>query len=293
MKIGFVGLGKMGKGLVLAMREKGIEVLAWNRTPNEVSNVASVEEMISQLEGGKRIIWLMLPAGSVVDEMITKVRPLLSPGDLIIDGANSNYKDDLRRVGELAEDGVAYMDVGVSGGPKGAREGACLLIGGEKTKFEELIPLWSAVSAPNSFKYFGKTGAGHFAKMVHNGIEYGMMQAIAEGAAVLKQSEFEYNLADVFELYNNNSVIVSSLVGWTKEALAEDPNLESISSKIDHTGEGEWTVEAAKELGVEVPIIKESLEVRKRSSVQSDNFRDKVVSAMRGKFGGHPVKKNV
>jgi 6-phosphogluconate dehydrogenase len=148
-----------------------------------------------------------------------------------------------------------------------------------------------AVSAPNSFKYFGKTGAGHFAKMVHNGIEYGMMQAIAEGAAVLKASEFEYDMAEVFELYNHNSVIVSRLVGWTQEALAEDPNLDKISSKIDHTGEGEWTVDAARELGIEVPIIKESLEVRKRSTKESDSFRDKTVSAMRGKFGGHPVTK--
>ena len=292
MKIGFIGLGKMGKGLVLSMREKGIEVFAWNRTPNEVSNVDSVEEMIKQLEPGKRVIWLMLPAGGIVDEMITRVRPLLNTGDLIIDGANSNYKDDLRRVEDLKKDGIGYMDVGVSGGPKGAREGACLLIGGDKAKFEELMPLWVAVSAPNSFKYFGKTGAGHFAKMVHNGIEYGMMQAIAEGAAVLKASQFDYDMADVFELYNHNSVIVSRLVGWTQEALAEDPNLEKISSKIDHTGEGEWTVDAAKELGIEVPIIKESLEVRKRSTKESESFRDKTVSAMRGKFGGHPVNKS-
>lgn len=281
----------MGKGLVLSMREKGIEVFAWNRTPNDVSNIASVEKMISQLEPGKRVIWLMLPAGVVVDEMITQIRPWLSSGDLIIDGGNSNYKDDLRRVVDLASDGIDYMDVGVSGGPKGAREGACLLIGGDKNKFEDLMPLWIAVSAPKSFKYFGKTGAGHFAKMVHNGIEYGMMQAIAEGAAVLKASEFDFDMAEVFELYNHNSVIVSRLVGWTQEALAEDPNLDNISSKIDHTGEGEWTVDAAHELGIEVPIIEESLEVRKRSTKESESFRDKTVSAMRGKFGGHKVGK--
>ncbi len=291
MKIGFIGLGKMGKGLVLQMREKGIEVLAWNRTPNEVANVASVEEMMTQLDPGKRVIWLMLPAGPVVDEMIARIRPLLSAGDLIIDGGNSNYKDDLRRGSELEKQGIGYMDIGVSGGPKGAREGACLMIGGDKAKYEELKELWEAVSAPNSFEYFGKTGAGHFAKMVHNGIEYGMMQAIAEGVAVLQASEFDFDLAKVFTLYNHNSVIVSRLVGWTSEALSEDPKLEHISSKIDHTGEGEWTVDAAKELGIEVPIIKESLEVRKRSTKDSENFRDKVVSAMRGKFGGHKVAK--
>ena len=167
MKIGFIGLGKMGKGLVLSMREKGIEVLAWNRTPNEVANAGTVEEMINQLEPGERVIWLMLPAGEVIDEMIARIRPLLKPGDLIIDGGNSNYKDDLRRGAELEKDGIKYMDIGVSGGPKGAREGACLMIGGDKSKYEELMSVWQAVSAPDSFAYFGETGAGHFAKMVH------------------------------------------------------------------------------------------------------------------------------
>jgi len=291
MKIGFIGLGKMGKGLVLSMREKGIEVLAWNRTPNEVANVDSVEEMVKQLESGKRVIWLMLPAGEVVDSMIARIRPLLNAGDLMIDGGNSNYKDDMWRGSELAKQGVLYMDVGVSGGPKGAREGACLMIGGDRVKYEELMDIWQAVSASDSYQYFGNIGAGHFAKMVHNGIEYGMMQAIAEGAAVLHASKFNFDLVNVFKLYNHNSVITSRLVGWTGEALAEDPKLENISSKIDHTGEGEWTVDAAWELGVEVPIIKESLEVRKRSSASSESFRDKAVSAMRGKFGGHKVAK--
>jgi 6-phosphogluconate dehydrogenase len=291
MKIGFIGLGKMGKGLVLLMREKGIEVIAWNRSPNEVANVESIEEMIGMLGPGKRIIWLMLPAGSVTDEMITRLRTLLTAGDLVIDGANSFYKDDLRRGELLATKGIGYMDVGVSGGPKGAREGACLMIGGDKAKYSELMEIWQAVSTPDSFQYFGSVGAGHFAKMVHNGIEYGMMQAIAEGAAVMKASQYNFDLAKVFALYNHNSVISSRLVGWTQAAFEIDPNLEKISSKIDHTGEGEWTINTAHELGVEVPIIEESLEVRKRSTAESDNFSDKTVSAMRGQFGGHPVSK--
>ncbi len=291
MKIGFLGLGKMGAGLVLSMREKGIEVLAWNRSPHAVADMSSIEELVSKMEPGKRVVWLMVPAGKPVDEMITRIRPLLSPGDLIIDGGNSFYKDDMRRGSELANDGILYMDVGVSGGPKGAREGACLMIGGDQAKYQELMPVWQAVSAPDSFQYFGTIGAGHFAKMVHNGIEYGMMQAIAEGAAVLEASEYNFDLAKVFDLYNHHSVIESRLVGWTQKALEEDPKLEKISSKIDHTGEGEWTASTAKELGIEVPIIAESLEVRKRSSAESDNFSDKVVSAMRGQFGGHDVKK--
>jgi 6-phosphogluconate dehydrogenase len=289
MKIGFVGLGKMGKGLVLAMREKGIEVLAWNRSPNEVANVATLEEIIAGMEAGKRIIWLMLPAGVVVDQFLDTLLPLLTSGDLVIDGGNSRYTDTLSRAKRLAGKQIRYMDTGVSGGPKGAREGACLMIGGDAVDFELLKPIWEAIASPGAYRHLGSVGAGHFAKMVHNGIEYGMMQAIAEGAAVLKKSPFMIDMEAVFDIYNHRSVIESRLVGWTQEALAEDPDLSSISSKIDHTGEGEWTIEAARELGIEVPIIEESLEVRKRSRVESEDFRDKVVSAMRGKFGGHKV----
>lgn len=291
MKIGFVGLGKMGAGLVTQLRENGHEVYAWNRSDHPDKNVESIEEMVAGLKPGERIIWLMLPAGQIVDEFLQKLIPLLSEGDLVIDGGNSRYSDTLRRAKELESNKIKYMDVGVSGGPKGAREGACLMIGGDKETYERLLAIWEAMAAPKAYGLMGSVGAGHFAKMVHNGIEYGMMQAIAEGAAVLKKSLFNIDMAKVFEIYNNRSVIESRLVGWTQEALAEDAELSDISSKIDHTGEGEWTVEAAKELGVEVPIINESLEVRKRSSGESEDYRDKVVSAMRGKFGGHAVKK--
>lgn len=277
---------------MLAMRDKGIEVFAWNRSSSDIASVNSIEEMVAKLQPGKRVIWLMVPAGEPVDMMLSEITPLLTKGDLIIDGGNSNYKDDLRRGSELEKLGIAYMDVGVSGGPKGAREGVCLMIGGDKDKYDELMSVWQAVSAPDSFEYFGRIGAGHFAKMVHNGIEYGMMQAIAEGAAVLEASDYNFDLTKVFGLYNHHSVIESRLVGWTQKALELDPKLLNISSKIDHTGEGEWTVDVAKDLGVDTPIIKESLEVRKRSSVISESFRDKVVSAMRGQFGGHPVQKS-
>ncbi len=290
MKLGFIGLGKMGKGLVLSMREKGIEVLAWNRTPNEVSNVESIEDMVKQLDPGKRIIWLMV-LSTATDEMLNTLKSLLSPGDLIIDGGNVFYKDDLRRAAEMAELGIKYMDIGVSGGPKGAREGACLMIGGEKEKYEELRGLWEAISSPKAYEYFGSVGAGHFAKMVHNGIEYGMMQAIAEGAAIMKASQFKFNLADVFKLYNNRSVIESRLVGWAQEAFSDNPELSETSSQIGHLGEGEWTAKTAKEFGVEAPVIQASFDVRLKSINEPENFRNKVVSALRGKFGGHKVGK--
>jgi 6-phosphogluconate dehydrogenase len=290
MKLGFIGLGKMGKGLVLSMREKGIEVLAWNRTPNEVANVSSIEEMVKQLEPGKRVIWLMV-LSTATDEILSMLKAHLSPGDLVIDGGNVFYKDDIRRAKEMDKVGVRYMDIGVSGGPKGAREGACLMIGGDKDKYEELTNLWEAISSPKAYAYFGKVGAGHFAKMIHNGIEYGMMQAIAEGAAILKASQFEFDLANVFKLYNNRSVIESRLVGWAQEALAEDPELKEISSQIGHLGEGEWTAKTAKELGIEAPVIQASFDVRVKSVKEKENFRNKVVSALRGKFGGHAVGK--
>lgn len=280
----------MGKGLVLSMREKGIEVLAWNRTPNEVSNVSSIEEMIEQLEPGKRVIWLMV-LSTATDAILTQLKPLMSPGDLIIDGGNVFYKDDVRRADEMEKIGVKYIDIGVSGGPKGAREGACLMIGGDKAKYDELVTLWKAISSPDAYAYFGKVGAGHFAKMVHNGIEYGMMQAIAEGAAILKASQFEFDLAQVFKLYNNKSVIESRLVGWAQEAFAENAELSETSSQIGHLGEGEWTAKTAKELGIEAPVIQASFDVRIKSIDEPENFRNKVVSALRGKFGGHAVKR--
>lgn len=282
----------MGVGLVERLREANVEVLAWNRSDNPLKNVETIEQMVAELPAGERIIWLMLPAGKVVDEMLTRIKSQLSKGDLVIDGGNSRYSDTVRRAAELARQGIEYMDVGVSGGPRGAREGACLMIGGARENYEKLMPIWQALAAPHAYGLMGNVGAGHFVKMVHNGIEYGMMQAIAEGAAVLKKSYFKIDMAKVFEIYNNRSVIESRLVGWTQAALTEDPELTNTSAKIDHTGEGEWTLEAAKELGLEVPIIAESLEVRKRSSEESENYRDKVVSAMRGKFGGHKVKKS-
>lgn len=303
MKIGYIGLGKMGKGMVLNFLEKGIEVVAWNRSPEPreevkaagAETVENPEDVVSKLEA-PRIVWLMLPAGETTDEFIDKILPLLSPGDLLIDGANSFFKDTLRRAEKIKPTGVRFMDIGVSGGPKGARTGACLMIGGEKQDVEEIKELILASSAPDAWGHFGRVGAGHFAKMVHNGVEYGMMEAIAEGAAILKSSDFDLDLEDIFRVYNNKSVIESRLVGWTREALEEDPQLSEYSSKINHTGEGEWTVKVAHELGVDPVVIEDSFEVRVNSEKDDENspngFRNKAVSAMRGKFGGHSVKKS-
>ncbi len=293
MKLGFIGLGKMGGGMVEHLGEQGHEVVAWNRSEHPLKNVETVEELVRKLET-PRIVWLMLPNGEVIDEFLGKLVGQLNEGDLIIDGGNSFYKDSIRRGEKLRQVGIGFMDVGVSGGPGGARNGACLMIGGEKNDYVRLEWLWQALAAPKAYAYLGKAGAGHFAKMIHNGIEYGMMEAIAEGAATLRFADFGYRLAEVFRIYNQKSVIESRLVGWAEEAFREDKDLREIAAKIDHTGEGEWTVKTAEELGVEVPVIKKSFEVRVKSGQDdpqsADGFRNKVVSALRGKFGGHPVK---
>lgn len=297
MEIGFVGLGKMGKGIVLHLLEKKVKVVVWNRSQDDVTEVVKFgaipakthKELIEKLKS-PRIIWIMVPQGSPVDEMIDKLIPHVDKKDLLIDGGNSFYKDTLRR-GRKLKDRVHFMDIGTSGGPNGARHGACLMVGGDKKDFKKVEKILKIIAAPKALGFFGNLGAGHFVKMVHNGIEYGMMQSIAEGAAVLKKSKFNLDLAEIFRVYNNQSVIESRLVGWGQEAFAEDPELKNISSKIDSTGEGEWTIDTAKELKVDVPIIKKSFYVRQKSTAESEDFRDKVVSALRGKFGGHPVRK--
>lgn len=292
----------MGKNMVLRLLQQGIEVVAFNRSPQPLEEVVkagaigadSTEDLVNKLEA-PRIIWLMLPAGEVTDEHIDKLLPLLSKGDLLIDGANSFYKDTLRRATKLTSHEIHFVDIGVSGGPAGAREGACLMIGGVKEDVVRIMEIVKAAAAEDAWGHFGPVGAGHFAKMVHNGIEYGMMEAIGEGAAVLKYGPFKLDLAEIFRVYNKRSVIESRLVGWIQKALSEDHDLKEISSEIKSTGEGQWTIKTARQLGVEVPVIEDSFKVRQNSPNDPEDspqgFRNKVVSAMRGKFGRHDVRK--
>lgn len=298
MQLGFIGLGKMGKNMVYRLLDNGIKPVVWNRSPDDVAEVSqrgaipaqTHAELVSLLTA-PRIVWVMVPQGQPVTDMINSLLPLLQPGDLLIDGGNSNYKDTLARSAEIASHQIRFMDIGVSGGPGGARSGACLMVGGAESDYQAIEPLLKILAAPDSYAHLGPVGAGHFAKMVHNGIEYGMMQAIAEGAAVLEKSDFHFDLAKVFSLYNRRSVIESRLVEWATDAFKQDPTLSEISSQIAATGEGEWTVNTACDLGIDVPVITKSLDIRKQSATEPENFRNKVVSALRGQFGGHPVKK--
>ena len=306
--IAIIGLGKMGGGLARQLMEKGWKVTGFNRSSETTKGFEkegmlgaySFQEVVDMLPVPK-VIWLMLPAGNAVDTALFGkggFASLVSKGDIIIDGGNSFYKDTIQRAKKLKQKGIVYMDVGTSGGPSGARSGASLMIGGDKKAFEKLEQLFKDVSIKNGYQHLGDAGAGHFVKMVHNGIEYGMMQAIAEGFAIMKKSPFKLDLLRVTDIYNHGSVIESRLVGWLKSAYEKfGPALKGISGSVAHTGEGAWTVKTAKEYKVPAPVIDDSLKYRIRS-VKKPDYAGQVLSALRNQFGGHatsgatPEKKN-
>lgn len=300
MQLGYIGLGKMGKNMVLRLIEKGHQVVAWNRSEaprQEIvtaggATTSSVEELVSTLPT-PRCIWLMLPAGEVTHDMIAQLIPLLKAGDTIIDGSNNFYKNTQQHNQLLKPTGIHFYDAGVSGGPGGARNGACVMAGGDEVPTPEIEKLFKDVAAPDAYQFFPGAGAGHFVKMVHNGIEYGMMQAIGEGFEVMKASTYNLDLLKVAQLYNQGSVIESRLIGWLISGYQKQGiELEAISGSVKHSGEGQWTVETAKELKVPVPIIEGSLQFR-IDSQQHPSYTGQVVSVLRNEFGGHEVKKEV
>jgi 6-phosphogluconate dehydrogenase len=298
MKLGYIGLGKMGFNMVERLLEKGHEIVAFSRTEKVVRDIAergakpagSVQSLVSAL-AAPRLIWLMIPYHAV-DGVIKDLMPYLSEGDTIIDGGNSPYRESMRRARELEETHIDFLDAGVSGGPGGARNGACIMVGGKKAVYRKFKDLFRDLSARKGYAYMGKSGAGHFVKMVHNGVEYGMMQAIAEGFAVMRVSPFDLDLMKIAELYNHRSVIESRLVGWLKTAFKQyGEDLKNISGAVAQTGEGAWTVEAAKELGVPVPIIEGALNVRIELQ-KNPGYAGQILSALRHQFGGHEVSEN-
>ncbi|MEI8337780.1 MAG: decarboxylating 6-phosphogluconate dehydrogenase [bacterium] len=294
-KIGYIGFGKMGLNQALLLKEKGIEIVGFNRSlEGKVKAIAagiemkdSIKEVCESLDGQK-IVWIMV-SHQGVDEVLNELYKNLNKGDIIVEGGNSFYKESIRRAKEAEGLGFEFLDAGVSGGPGGARNGACIMVGGKKEIYDLCEEVFQKASAPKAYKYFGISGAGHFVKMVHNGIEYGMMQAIGEGFEVLKKSEFNLSLKEVSELYQNRSVVESRLVGWLHDGFEKfGEELVGISGEVSHSGEGEWTVNTAKELNVPVKVIEDSLEFRKHSA-GNPSFNGKVLSTMRTMFGGHEV----
>jgi 6-phosphogluconate dehydrogenase len=297
MQIGLIGLGKMGFNLALNIHGHGHEVITFdlNTTFLEaigkkgVKTVSSIDSLVKAFTT-RKVIWLMIPAGDPVDHTIKILLPLLSPGDIIIDGGNSNYKDSVRRAKELQGKGIDFLDCGTSGGMEGALHGVCAMIGGEKSAFDFCEPLFKDIAVKDGFLYCGPSGSGHFVKMIHNGIEYGMMQSIAEGFEVMQKSEFGLNLKKVASVWNHGSVVRSWLMELTENALTKDPNLDSIKGVMHSSGEGRWTLETALEKQIATPVIALSLIMRYRS-LQDDTFSGKIVAALRNEFGGHAVEK--
>lgn len=298
-RLGLIGMGKMGANMARRWMRGGHAIHGFDPSAETLAALAkegvvpakSLAELVAQLPA-PRAIWMMIPAGALVDETIRGLAPSLSKGDTLIDGGNSNYKDSQRRAAELAPRGIAYVDVGTSGGVWGLANGYSLMIGGDAGAIERLRPLFETLApAPNSgWGRVGPSGAGHFAKMIHNGIEYGMMQAFAEGFAILeKKKELGFDLAQVAEIWRDGSVVRSWLLDLTAQGLAEDAKLEGLAPFVPDSGEGRWTVAEAIDLDVPAPVITHSL-ISRLSSRDERGYGDRLLSMMRNKFGGHSVR---
>jgi len=293
-----IGLGRMGMNMARRLLLAGHEVVAYNRTPDKVDEIsregadgaASLEELVGKLQP-PRIIWIMLPAGSIVDDHIERLAELLESNDIIIDGGNSRYTDDIRRAELLGKQSIHYLDAGVSGGIWGLTVGYCTMVGGNRDIFDHLVPIFKSLAPDKGYLYCGPAGAGHFVKMIHNGIEYGMMQAYGEGFALLEASPYhkQFNYQHIARLWNQGSVIRSWLLELLENAFGEDPRLEDIAGYVDDSGEGRWTVEQAIESRVAVPVIAHSLFARFQSR-DANSFSNRVLAALRREFGGHAVK---
>jgi len=298
MELGFIGLGRMGKNMVLRLLEGKHRIVAWDRAPEPVREVAvkgaaaaaTPAELVNALRERPRAVWIMVPSGDPTEQVIQETAALLSPGDTIIDGGNSYYKDSVRRAAWLAERKIDFVDAGTSGGIWGLQEGYCLMVGGPEAVCRRLEPLFTTLAPKDGYARVGPVGAGHFTKMVHNGIEYGLMQAYAEGFEILKsKTEYALDLPRIAGLWNHGSVVRSWLLELAASAFEEDPNLDHVKGYVEDSGEGRWTVIESIDRAVPAPALALALQARFRSR-QSESFQGKVLAALRHKFGGHPVK---
>ncbi|MBJ7623590.1 phosphogluconate dehydrogenase (NAD(+)-dependent, decarboxylating) [Weissella confusa] len=298
MKFAMIGLGKMGLNLVKNAADNGHEVVAFDLNADSVkeadaysdlvSCATDMDDMLAQLPSPK-VVWVMVPAGVPTNSTIDTLIEKLEAGDIIIDGGNSNYKDNLEQNKRTTAAGIKFFDAGTSGGMSGARNGGNFMIGGDDAEaWKTIEPLFKSIALEDGYLYTGRLGSGHYLKMVHNGIEYGMMQAIAEGFEVLEASQYDYDYEAVAKLWNHGSVVRSWLMELAEEQFAKDPKLDAISGRMHSSGEGKWTIEESLDLEVPAPVIALSLMMRYRS-LQEDTFTGKVVSALRNGFGGHTM----
>ncbi len=293
MNTAFIGLGKMGLNMVEHLLEQGEPVAVFDLSRDAVETLARKgaepaysPEQLARIVQHPRVVWLMVPAGNPVDEALASLLPCLEPGDVVVDGGNSHYKDSVRRAGLLLERGIRFLDAGTSGGLEGARHGACIMVGGDRDAYAVIEPLLEALCVPGGYGYMGRSGSGHYVKMVHNGIEYGMMQAMGEGFDLLESSGFDLDHAEVARVWSNGSVIRGWLMELAARAFEKDGKLGYLTGNIADSGEGRWTVETALDQEVSIPVIAASLFRRYRSRSEN-NFSDKVVAALRHEFGGH------
>jgi 6-phosphogluconate dehydrogenase len=301
MQLGMIGLGKMGGNMAERLRLGGHQVVGFDFNAEAVMRLtesgnvgaATLDEMTQKLKG-RRAIWIMVPQGKPVDDTIAKLEPLLNPGDILIDGGNSNYKDSMRHYKEVTAKGFQFVDVGTSGGVWGLKEGYSMMIGGDKEAVEFLRPIFETLAPgkDRGWGHVGPAGGGHFVKMVHNGIEYGLMQSYAEGFTILeKKEEMSLDLPQIAEIWRYGSVVRSWLLDLTADALSKNPKLDGLEPYVADSGEGRWTVFEAIDLNVSAPVITESL-IRRIRSREENNFTDRMLAIMRNAFGGHAVKKD-
>ena len=297
MELGMIGLGRMGANMSERLVRGGHRVISYDRSAEAIQRVVdkgavgahSLADFVKQLTP-PRAIWLMVPSGDPVDQTIEQLLPLIIEGDILVDGGNSNYKDSIRRGGKLSAQRLHFVDAGTSGGVWGLENGYCMMVGGEKEIVARLAPIFATLAPPDGYLHVGPNGAGHFVKMIHNGIEYGMLQAYGEGFELLKASQFDLDLGKISHLWNQGSVVRSWLLELAENAFEKDPKLSSIRGYVDDSGEGRWTVEEAIDKNVPAPVLMLSLFAR-FASRQEDSFSAKVIAALRNEFGGHAVKK--
>lgn len=295
MRIGMIGLGRMGASMTLRLLRGGHEVVGYDVKGEAVERVAhegavagaSIEDVVGKLEP-PRVVWIMVPAGEITSTTIDMLAALMAPGDAVVDGGNSRYTDTMAHASALEEKGVALVDAGTSGGIWGLEEGYCLMVGSDEETFARLEPIFKTLAPEGGYARVGPPGAGHFTKMVHNGIEYGLMQAYGEGFELLKSSRFDLDLAQIAELWRHGTVIRSWLLDLAARALESDSELRRLSDYVEDSGEGRWTVETAIENAVPAPTITLSLFAR-FASRQQESFAGKVIAALRREFGGHAV----